>query len=107
MSNFAVFFGGSVGSDSHSTATWSGLGPFLLNAMRGAGILDRGEGIRVSYPSPAPSSFRWVTCSPCPMRSPQGKCVSYHDGNLSDRLKSGFGFGGISRQRIDQAQDLV
>lgn len=34
---------------------------------------------------------------------PQKKCISYHDGNLSVRLSSGFGFEGVSRQRIDQA----
>jgi alpha-maltose-1-phosphate synthase len=34
---------------------------------------------------------------------PRKKCISYHDGNLAERLKSGFGFDGISRQRIDQA----
>jgi starch synthase len=34
---------------------------------------------------------------------PGKKCISYHDGNLSERLKSGFGLAGISRKRIDQA----
>ena len=34
---------------------------------------------------------------------PGSKCISYHDGNLSERLKSGFGLAGISRKRIDQA----
>lgn len=34
---------------------------------------------------------------------PKKKCISYHDGNLPERLNSGFGFEGISRQRIDQA----
>jgi glycosyltransferase involved in cell wall biosynthesis len=34
---------------------------------------------------------------------PQKKCISYHDGNLSQLLKSGFGLEGISRQRVDQA----
>jgi alpha-maltose-1-phosphate synthase len=31
------------------------------------------------------------------------KCISYHDGNLSELLNSGFGMEGVSRQRIDQA----
>jgi starch synthase len=34
---------------------------------------------------------------------PDKKCISYHDGNLPERLKSGFGLAGISPQRIDQA----
>src|ERR1039458_7273914 len=34
---------------------------------------------------------------------PKKKCISYHDGNLAVRLGSGFGFEGVSRQRIDQA----
>jgi glycosyltransferase involved in cell wall biosynthesis len=34
---------------------------------------------------------------------PNRTCISYHDGNLVERLKSGLGFQGISRQRIDQA----
>ena len=34
---------------------------------------------------------------------PSKKCVSYHDGNLAVRLGSGFGFEGVSRQRIDQS----
>jgi starch synthase len=38
-----------------------------------------------------------------PEAFPEKKCISYHDGNLSELLKSGFGLNGISRQRIDQA----
>jgi alpha-maltose-1-phosphate synthase len=34
---------------------------------------------------------------------PNEKCISCHDGNLSEWLKSGFGLEGISRKRIDQA----
>jgi len=34
---------------------------------------------------------------------PQNRCISYHDGNLSERLNSGFALEGVSRQRIDQA----
>jgi glycosyltransferase involved in cell wall biosynthesis len=34
---------------------------------------------------------------------PQKECISYHDGNLCERINSGFGFEGVSRQRIDQA----
>jgi glycosyltransferase involved in cell wall biosynthesis len=34
---------------------------------------------------------------------PTKKCISYHDGNLSELLKSGFGLSGVSRLRIDQA----
>ena len=34
---------------------------------------------------------------------PGSKCISYHDGNLSELLNSGFGMEGVSRQRIDQA----
>jgi glycosyltransferase involved in cell wall biosynthesis len=38
-----------------------------------------------------------------PEAFPQKKCISYHDGNLAESINSGFGFMGISRQRIDQA----
>jgi glycosyltransferase involved in cell wall biosynthesis len=38
-----------------------------------------------------------------PEAFPQKKCISYHDGNLSVSLKSGFGFEGVSRRRIDQS----
>lgn len=31
------------------------------------------------------------------------RCISYHDGNLPESLKSGFGLEGVSRRRIDQA----
>jgi len=34
---------------------------------------------------------------------PSKKCISYHDGNLSELLNSGFGIEGVSRNRIDQA----
>jgi starch synthase len=34
---------------------------------------------------------------------PNKKCISYHDGNLSELLNSGFGIEGVSRKRIDQA----
>lgn len=34
---------------------------------------------------------------------PRKKCISYHDGNLAERLNSGFGLDGVSRKRIDQA----
>jgi alpha-maltose-1-phosphate synthase len=47
VSKLTVFFGGSVGSDPDSPRTWSGIGLFLLNAMRSAGILDRALGIKV------------------------------------------------------------
>ena len=30
-------------------------------------------------------------------------CFSYHDGNIVEALKSGYGFGGVSAKRIDQA----
>ncbi|MGA1983716.1 MAG: glycosyltransferase family 4 protein [Acidobacteriaceae bacterium] len=38
-----------------------------------------------------------------PEAFPDKKCISYHDGNLAERLKSGLGLEGISQQRIDQA----
>jgi starch synthase len=38
-----------------------------------------------------------------PAAFPGKKCISYHDGNLSELINSGFGLNGISRQRIDQA----
>jgi alpha-maltose-1-phosphate synthase len=38
-----------------------------------------------------------------PQAFPDKRCISYHDGNLSERLKSGFGLAGISAKRIDQA----
>ena len=34
---------------------------------------------------------------------PNIKCISYHDGNLSELLNSGVGIEGVSRNRIDQA----
>ncbi len=34
---------------------------------------------------------------------PNKACVSYHDGNLPEALKSGFGMEGVSSRRIDQA----
>lgn len=34
---------------------------------------------------------------------PDKKCFSFHDGNLPELLKSGFGMEGVSRKRIDQA----
>ncbi len=34
---------------------------------------------------------------------PQHKCISYHDGNLHEKLNSGFGLEGVSQKRIDQA----
>lgn len=34
---------------------------------------------------------------------PNKKCISYHDGNLAELLKSGFGIDGVSPKRIDQA----
>jgi glycosyltransferase involved in cell wall biosynthesis len=47
MCEVTVFFGGSVGADPYSPSTWSGIAPFLLNAMGSAGILDKAVGIRV------------------------------------------------------------
>jgi starch synthase len=38
-----------------------------------------------------------------PQAFPDRRCISYHDGNLAERLKSGFGLAGISARRIDQA----
>ncbi len=38
-----------------------------------------------------------------PEAFPDRKCVSYHDGNLSELLASGYGMEGVSRRRIDQA----
>jgi starch synthase len=38
-----------------------------------------------------------------PVVIPGSKCISYHDGNLSELLNSGFGIEGVSRKRIDQA----
>lgn len=38
-----------------------------------------------------------------PVAFPTKKCISYHDGNLSELLKSGFGLNGVSRSRIDEA----
>jgi alpha-maltose-1-phosphate synthase len=34
---------------------------------------------------------------------PEKKCISYHDGNLHEKLNSGFGLEGVSRKRIDRA----
>ena len=142
MSKVTVFCGGSVGSDPHSPKTWSGSCSSLVNAMDGAGILDRAVGIKVAplrnclllarnynrnravwrshyYFDPAyrralTQAAKHVTVtSPfllqlghmfsLPDAFPQKKSISYHDGNLSELLNSGFGLSGVSRQRIDQA----
>jgi glycosyltransferase involved in cell wall biosynthesis len=34
---------------------------------------------------------------------PDKRCISYHDGNLAESLKSGYGLTGVSSRRIDQA----
>ena len=142
MSKVTVFCGGSVGSDPHSPKTWSGSCSSLVNAMDGAGILDRAVGIKVAplrnslllarnynrnravwrshyYFDPAyrralTQAAKHVTVtSPFLLQLghmfslsdafPQKKSISYHDGNLSELLNSGFGLSGVSRQRIDQA----
>jgi starch synthase len=38
-----------------------------------------------------------------PQALPQKKCFSYSDGNLPEKIKSGFGLEGVSSKRIDQA----
>ena len=38
-----------------------------------------------------------------PEAHPRSRCISYHDGNLAERLKSGYNLKGISTRRIDQA----
>ena len=38
-----------------------------------------------------------------PAAFPNKKCISYHDGNLSELLNAGFGIEGVSRERVDQA----
>lgn len=38
-----------------------------------------------------------------PEAYPGRSCASYHDGNLAEKLKSGFGLRHVSRQRIDEA----
>lgn len=142
MSKLTVFFGGSVGSDPDSSATWSGSGLFLIKALQTAGILDRAVGIKVPRmhnnlllaKNFSPNMAVWRThyyfdpayrraltnaakCVPVtspfllqighmfslPDAFPQKRCISYHDGNLVQRLKSGFGIESISRQRIDEA----
>ncbi len=37
-----------------------------------------------------------------PEAYPDRSCISYHDGNLAEKLKSGFGLQHVSRQRIDE-----
>lgn len=38
-----------------------------------------------------------------PKAFPEKKCISYHDGNLSEMIASGFGMEGVSNMRIEQA----
>ena len=142
MSKVTVFFGGSVGSDPRSPKAWSGICLFLLEALDGAGILDRAVGIKVphlhnsfllarnfnrnravwrsnyyfdpAYRRALSQAAKHVSVSSpfllqighmfsLPDAFPEKKCISYHDGNLAESLKSGFGLRGVSRQRIDQA----
>ena len=142
MSQLAVFFGGSVGSDPYSFKTWSGTASYLLKALDAAGLLDRAVGIKVPplrngillaknynrnrsvwrshyyfdpvYRRALTQAARQVAVtSPfllqighmfsLPDAFPHKRCISYHDGNLSELLNSGFGLKGISHRRIDQA----
>lgn len=47
MHDLTVFFGGSIGSDPQSPKTWSGIAPFLVNALQSANILDKAVGIEL------------------------------------------------------------
>ncbi len=142
MREVTVFFGGSVGSDPLSPKTWSGIGPFLTNAMQSAGLLDRAVGIELPpwrknllllknfhrnrtvwrqhfYADPAyrnaltAAAGKLSPASPfllqpgsmfsLPDAFPAKKCISYHDGNLAELLKSGYNTKGISTKRVDQS----
>jgi glycosyltransferase involved in cell wall biosynthesis len=55
------------------------------------------------FPAASPFLFQIGHQFSLPDAFPQKKCISYHDGNLPELLRSGFGFAGVARQRIDQA----
>lgn len=142
MRELTVFFGGSIGSDPRSPKTWSGIAPFLVNALESAGILDKAVGIELSgplknalllrnlhrnraiwrqhfYADPAYRNALTAAARKLPPTSPvllqpgsmfslpdafpAKKCISYHDGNLAELLKSGFNTKGLSARRVDQS----
>lgn len=142
MREVTVVFGGSIGSDPTSSNTWSGTGPFLVDALESAGLLDRAVGIELPawrknllllknfhrnrtvwrqhfYADPTyrnaltAAAGRLAPASPVllqpgsmfslPDAFPGKKCISYHDGNLAELLKSGFNTKGISAKRLDQS----
>ena len=142
MREVTVFFGGSIGSDPRSPKTWSGIGPFLTDAMQAAGLLDRAVGIELPawrknllllknfnrnrtvwrqhfYADPAYRNALTAAARAVPVESPflfqpgsmfslpdafpARKCISYHDGNLAELLKSGYNTKGISAKRVDQS----
>ena len=142
MPELTVVFGGSIGSDPLSPKTWSGAGPFLVNALKNNGILDKAVGVELPawhknllllknfhlnrtvwrqhfYADPAyrnaltAAARRIPVASPfllqpgsmfsLPEAFPAKRCISYHDGNLAELLKSGFNTQGISAKRIDQS----
>lgn len=55
------------------------------------------------FPATSPFLFQIGHQFSLPDAFPQNKCISYHDGNLPELLRSGFGLRGVSRQRIDLA----
>jgi glycosyltransferase involved in cell wall biosynthesis len=56
-----------------------------------------------SLPIESPVCLQIGAMFSLPIAFPDKQCISYHDGNLPERLASGFGLTGISRKRIDQA----
>jgi alpha-maltose-1-phosphate synthase len=56
-----------------------------------------------SIPVETPVLFQIGSMYSLPDVFPNHQCISYHDGNLPELIKSGFGMEGISAKRIDQA----
>ena len=141
MRQATVFLEAFIGLDPHSPKTWSGSLPFLLDAMRDAGRLertlslplppieralllarsfssDRAAWRRRYYFSPAyrkavtrqarrtrypgPVALQVGALYSLPEALPNVHCLSLHDGNLAERVDSGVGLHGFSRQRLDE-----
>ena len=51
----------------------------------------------------APVLMQFGSMFSLPEAFPDRKCISYHDGNLVESLKSGFNVKGISGRRVEQA----
>jgi glycosyltransferase involved in cell wall biosynthesis len=56
-----------------------------------------------NVPVPTPLAFQVGHWFCLPDVFPSKPCISYHDGNLPETLKAGFGLEGVPARRIDQA----